>query len=113
MLKLHKTDNGINMETVICDACGHKQEIELAVGHQIIPEDAATLFGISDSPTVTLCLHCSTEIRDWYRGRVSTLTYDSRQQRFRSKLPDEIGKEYQIAYQGFLDYKGKWRKRFK
>ena len=101
------------MELEICNACRRKFEPELAVRHQIIPKDTAILFGISDSPTVTLCIHCSTEIRDWYRGRVSTLTYDSALQGFRSKLPNEIKEEYQIAYQGFLDYKGKRRKRFR
>ena len=101
------------MEIVKCDACGHKQEIELTVKHRIIPEDVAILFDISDSPTVTLCTHCSTEIRDWYRGQVSTLTYDSVLQHFRLKLPNEIRKEYQTAYQLFLDYKGKRRKRFR
>ena len=100
------------MEPVICDVCGHKQEIELTVIHRIIPEDVAILCGISDSPAVTLCIYCYNEIRDWYRGRVSTLTYDSGLKRFRSKLPSEIRKEYQIAYQDFLDYKGKRRKRF-
>ena len=101
------------MELVICGACGHKQEIELTVIHRIIPKDVGILCGLSDSPAVTLCIHCSTEIGDWYRGRVSTLTYDSVLQRFRSKLPNEIRKEYQTAYQGFLDYKGKPRKRFR
>ena len=101
------------MELVKCDACGHKQEIELTVIHRIIPEDIAILSGISDSPTVTLCIHCSNEIRDWYRGQVSTLAYDSALKRFRSKLPNEIKEEYQIAYRGFLDYKGKPRKRFR
>jgi len=100
------------MEPVICEACGHKQEIELTVMHRIIPEDVAILFDISDFHAVTLCVYCFNEIRDWYRGRVSTLTYDSALQRFRSKLPNEIMKEYQIAYQGFLDCKGKRRKRF-
>ena len=100
------------MEPVICEACGHKQEIVLTVIHRIIPEDIAILSGISDSPAVILCIHCSTEIRDWYRGRVSTLIYDSALQCFRSKLPNEIKEDYQTAYQGFLDYKGKRRKRF-
>ena len=101
------------MEHVICEACRRKFEPELTIRHQIIPKDAAILCGISDSPAVTLCIHCSNEIRDWYRGRVSTLAYDSALQRFRSKLPNEIRKEYQTAYQGFLDYKGKRRKRFR
>ncbi len=100
------------MEPDICNACRRKLEPNQAVKHQIIPEDAAILFGISGSPTWTLCIHCSGEIRDWYRGRVSNLTYDSALQRFRSKLPNEIRKEYQIAYQDFIDYKGKRKKRF-
>ena len=100
------------MEPEICNACGRKLEPKIAVRHQIIPEDTAILFDISDSPAVTLCIYCSNQIRDWYRGRVSTLTYDSGLQHFRSKLPTEIRKEYQTAYQGFLDYKGKRRKRF-
>ena len=112
-MRLHKTNNGINMELVICDACGHKQETELTVVHRIIPEDVAIRFGLSDSSAVTLCIYCSNEIRDWYRGRVSSLTYDSGLKSFRSKLPNEIRKEYHIAYKGFLDYKGKRRKRFR
>ncbi len=95
------------METVTCDACGQKQEIELAVIHKIIPEDIAILFDISDSPTVALCVPCSNEIRDWYRGRVSTLNYDSGLQRFKPKSRNEISEEYQTAYLRFLDYKGK------
>ena len=101
------------MELVKCDACGHKQETELTVIHRIIPEDVAIRFDLSDSPRVTLCIYCSNEIRDWYRGRVSSLTYDSGLQRFRPKIPNEIRKEYHIAYQGFLDHKGKRRKRFR
>ena len=101
------------MELVICDVCGHKQETELTVVHRIIPEDVAIRFGISDSPAVTLCIYCSNEIRDWCRGRVSTLTYDSGLKRFRSKSQNEIRKEYQTAYQSFLDHKGKRRKRFR
>ena len=95
------------MKTVICDACGQKQEIELAVIHSIIPEDIAILSDISDSPTVALCVTCSNGIRDWYRGRVSTLTYKSGPQRFSPKSRNEISEEYQTAYQGFLNYKGK------
>jgi hypothetical protein len=98
------------MELVKCDACGHKQEVELTVIHKIVPDDIAIRSGLSDSPTVTLCMYCFNEIRDWYRGRVSILTYDSGQQCFRPKAPNEIRKEYQIAYQGFLDYKGKRKK---
>lgn len=94
------------MKTVICDACGQKQEIELAVIHNIIPEDIATIFDISDSPTVALCVTCSNEIRDWYRGRVSISNYDERLQRFSPKSRNEISEEYQTAYLRFLDYKG-------
>ena len=101
------------MELVTCDACGHKQETELTVKHRIIPEDVAINFSLSDSPSVTLCIYCSNEIRDWYRGRVSALTYDNGLQRFRPKAPNEIRKEYQTVYQGFLDYKSKRRKRFR
>ena len=101
------------MELVKCDACGHKQETELTVTHKIIPEDVAIRFGLSDSPTVTLCMYCFNEIRDWYRGRVSILTYDSGLKHFRSKASSEIRKEYQTAYQGFLDHKSQRRKRFR
>ena len=101
------------MELVKCDACGHKQETELTVIHRIVPEDVAIRFGLSDSSTVTLCIYCSNEIRDWYRGRVSILTYDSVSKHFRSKASNEIRKEYQTACQGFLYHKGKRRKRFR
>lgn len=101
------------MELVKCDACGHKQETELTIKHRIIPEDATVRFELSDSPSVTLCMYCFNEIRDWYRGRVSTLTYDIVLKRFRAKAPNEIRKEYHIAYQDFLTYKGKRKKRFR
>ena len=112
-IKRLKTSNRIRMELVKCDACGHKQEVELTVAHKIIPEDVAIRYGITDSTSVTLCIYCSNEIRDWYRGRVSTLTYDSGLKKFRPKASNEIRKEYQKTYQDFVDYKGLRRKRFR
>ena len=107
------TSNKIRMELVKCDACGHNQEVELTVTHKIIPEDVAIRYSITDSTSVTLCIYCSNEIRDWYRGRVSTLTYDSSLKKFRSKASNEIRKEYQKTYQDFVYYKGLRRKRFR
>jgi hypothetical protein len=101
------------MELVKCDACGLKQETELTVVHKIVPDDIAKRYGITESATVTLCIYCSNEIREWYRGRVSTLTYDSGLKHFRSKASNEIRKEYHKAYQNFLTYKGSQRKRFR
>ena len=49
----------------------------------------------------------------WYRGRVSTLTYDSGLKRFRHKAPGEVSKEYQVAYQDFLNYKSKKKRRYR
>jgi len=46
------------MEQTKCNACGHAIEAGAAVVHQIVPEEAKKLFGISDSSTTMLCNDC-------------------------------------------------------
>ena len=101
------------MKTCMCDACGREIEPEFAVKHRIVPEEIASLYGISDSLTTTLCSDCSVAIRSWYQKKVSTLMYDSGIKRFRSKTPVEMANEYHHVYQGFVDFKRKRRKRIK
>ncbi len=101
------------MKKEICDACGREIEPDFAVKHRVVPEEAAALYGISDSTTTTLCLECSNEVHNWYHKRVSTVTYNSQIKRFRAKSAIEMANEYQAAYNGFVQYKRKRKKSVK
>ena len=101
------------MEQTKCNACGRAIEDGAAVVHQIVPEEAKELFGISDSSTAMLCKGCSKEVIDWYQKRIFSSTYDSNLKRFRAKSPAEMAGEYHKVYQGFVNFRRKRRKRIK
>jgi hypothetical protein len=96
-----------------CNACGRAIEAGIAVVHQIVPEEAKELFGISDLSTTILCNGCSKEVIAWYQKRISSVTYDSNIKRFRVKSPAEMAGEYYKVYQSFANFRGKRRKRKK
>ena len=101
------------MEQTKCNACGHAIEAGAAVVHQIVPEEAKTLFGISDASTTILCKGCSKEVINWYQKRMSSVTYDSNIKQFRAKSPTEMASEYHKTYQSFVNFRRKRRKRIK
>jgi hypothetical protein len=94
-----------------CNACGRAIEAGKAVEHHIVPEDVQRLLNTADSSKAPLCTNCSREVADWYRGKISDVTYDSNLKRFRTKSPSEIINEYHKAYQVFLNFKGNRQKR--
>jgi len=101
------------MEQTKCNACGHAIEAGAAVVHQIVPEEAKKLFGISDSSTTMLCNDCWKKVLNWYQKSISSITYDSNIKRFRAKSPAEMASEYHKVYQSFVDFRGMRRKRIK
>ena len=101
------------MEKTKCSACGHAIEAGTAIVHQIVPEEAKILFGISDSSTSILCNYCWKNLLNWYQRSISSITYDSNIKRFRAKSPVEMAGEYHKVYQSFTNFIGKRRKRIK
>ena|GEM_PF-2047089 len=103
----------VAMEQTKCNACGHAIEAGAAVVHQIVPEEAKKLFGISDSSTTMLCNGCSKEVINWYQKSISSVTYDSNIKQFRAKSPVEMASEYHKTYRSFVNFRRKRRKRIK
>jgi len=103
----------MSMQQTKCNACGRAVEAGTAMVHQIVPEKAKELFGVSDSSTTILCKSCSKEVIDWYQKRISSITYDSNIKQFRAKSPAEMANEYHNTYRSFVNFRRKRRKRIK
>ena len=101
------------MEKLTCNACGQKIELSSAVARRLIPKVTVELHGVLDSPDILLCGSCSDEIDNWYQKTVSTMTYDNALQKFRTKTPRELVKEYQNVFNSFAKFKREHRKRTK
>jgi len=89
----------------ICEFCGYKDELGTVKKYHIFPQEIMEEAGIKRSKIMKLCSNCQQELNKWYSTNVSKMTYDTRMKRFRAKSPQEMIKEYEIAYQSFSRYK--------
>jgi hypothetical protein len=88
-----------------CDICGQGCDIVELERHNIVPREIRELVEGSRFRVVTLCPACSAELRRWNVVRVSDKRYDSKTKRFVVKSPEEIAREYPLAYKLFRSYK--------
>ena len=93
------------MNNRTCEICRHVLSPQEAVIHRIVPEEVTLQANILDTRTAVLCLNCSIEIQNWYRKKVYSTNYDTRIKQFIPKPPAELVKEYELAYETFMDYK--------
>lgn len=89
----------VNCELCSCDESG------LLKRYYIVPQAITEQAGIQRPKTVRLCSNCQQELGIWYSAKVGALTYDTAMKQFTPKLPSQLFKEYEIAYQWFTKYK--------
>ena len=92
------------MKTIVCEACGKLFSGRYAVIFPVVPNEVATLQGIHDSRTVTICLECSHQLPTWYQKTISTIVYNDNKKHFRDKTPNELVKEYEFAFESFTNF---------
>ncbi len=93
------------MVTKACELCRHEVELGVIEKHYIVPAEVRGQADIQKGGIVRLCPNCSQELNKWNLTKVSDSTYDTTTKRFRDKTPQEIAKEYEVAYELFAQYK--------
>ena len=98
------------MGTKTCQLCGYEDEAGSIKKYHVIPQEIAERAGIHKSRIIRLCSNCQRELSRWYSTKVADMTYDTKMKQFRVKSPQEMVREYEIAYQRFARYKKEQKK---
>jgi len=93
-----------------CEICGYEDEPGTLKKYHVIPQEIMEQAGIKRTKIRKLCQNCQDELNKWYSTNISDITYDTGIQRFRTKSPQEMLREYEVAYQAFTRYKKEQQK---
>ena len=99
------------MRKVRCEICGNRIEPGYIERHHVVPTHITEKAGLSELPILRLCRNCHREVHTWYSAKVSGMTYDPGTKRFRTKPWLEMVKEYEYAFNSFMEGKKKRTKR--
>ena len=88
-----------------CELCGCQIELGLVEKHHVVPTDVTEQAGLPESQTLRLCSDCHREAHSWYSATVSDMEYEPKIKRFRNKLPLEMVREYEFAFNSFMKRK--------
>ena len=92
------------MEKKACELCGCEVGSRAMEKHYIVPSEVSEQAGVDKSRIIRLCFNCQRELNRWYSAKIADMTYDTKTKQFRTKSPQEMAKEYEIAYQWFSRY---------
>ena len=93
------------MKKKACELCGCEVEPRAMKKYHIVPSEVREQAGIRRSKIIRLCSDCYAELHKWYSAKIFNTTYDANIKMFRAKSPQEMVKEYESAYRGFVRYK--------
>ena len=88
-----------------CDLCGYTSILGPVEECSIVPNDIARAAGMPKSQTIRMCCNCRRELDTWFSAKVAKMVYDIGMQRFRYRTHTEMVKEYQSAFNAFVDYR--------
>jgi hypothetical protein len=89
----------------ICEVCGYISLLGAIEKYHTIPVQITKAAGMPESPLIKICLNCHKELDTWYLAKVAEMVYDDKMQRYRYRDPAEMVKEYQSAFNGFINFK--------
>jgi heterodisulfide reductase subunit B len=95
----------VNTETVSCQLCGNEVEARSIQKHSVIPKEIMEQARMRRAKIIRLCPKCYAELQNWYKAKVAATTFDTQIKKFRQRLPAEMVKEYQAAYNRFARFK--------
>ena len=93
-----------------CEVCGYQSQRGDIKKYHIVPSEVMRKVGKLRPRIIVLCNNCHEELDKLCPKLVADITYDTRIKRFRAKSPQEMVKEYEIAYQRFAQYKKEQQK---
>jgi NMD protein affecting ribosome stability and mRNA decay len=92
-------------EKIICQLCGSEVEPKAIEKHYVVPKEITEQARMRRAKIVRLCPKCGAELKSWYSARIADTVYDTQIKRFREKLPLEMVREYEGAYNRFARFK--------
>ena len=92
-------------QSLACQLCGSEVDSRSIEKHYVVPKEIMEQARIRRAKIVRLCPKCNAELRNWYDAKIAFTTYDTQIKKFRQKLPAEMVKEYEGAYNRFARYK--------
>jgi uncharacterized protein with PIN domain len=93
------------VQSVACQLCGSEVDSQSIEKHYVVPKEVMEQARIRRAKIARLCPKCNAELRNWYNAKIANTTYDTQIKQFRQKLPAEMVKEYESAYNRFARYK--------
>ena len=93
------------MAKSMCEVCGYQSHRRDIKKYHIVPSVIMREVGEMRSIKIALCNNCHEEFDELCSKVIADMTYDTSVKRFKPKSPQEMVKEYEIAYQRFSRYK--------
>ena len=95
----------VKIQPLTCQLCGSEVDSRFIEKHYVVPKEIMEQARMRRAKIVRLCPQCNAELRNWYDAKIADTTYDPQIKQFRQKLPAEMVKEYEGAYNRFARYK--------
>jgi hypothetical protein len=92
-------------QSLVCKLCGAEVESRSIEKHYVVPREVMEQARMRRAKIIRVCPKCNAELRNWYNAKVARTTYDTQIKQFRQRLPAEMVKEYEGAYNRFAKYK--------
>ena len=93
-----------------CEVCGYQSQRGDIKKYYIVPLEVMEEAGKLRGRKTALCDNCHKELDGLCSKIVADMTYDTMNQRFKAKSPQEMVKEYEAAYRRFVRYKREQQK---
>ncbi|NLE08017.1 MAG: hypothetical protein GX631_02020 [Dehalococcoidales bacterium] len=92
-------------ELVLCQLCGDEVPAPTIEKVYVVPKEITEQARILRARIIRVCPRCSTELQAWYKAKVDKNIYDVQLKKFRVRLPVELVKEYENAFNRFSKFK--------
>ena len=92
-------------EVTSCQLCGKDVDSRSIQKHYVIPKEILEQARIKRARIIRVCPDCGNELQNWYNTKVDRNTFDAQIKKFRERLPVEMVKEYEGAYNRFARFK--------
>lgn len=93
------------VQSMSCQLCGDEVDSRSIEKHYVVPREVMEQARMRRAKIIRVCPNCNAELRNWYNAKIARTTYDTQIKQFRQRLPAEMVKEYEGAYNRFAKYK--------
>ena len=95
----------VRSEATSCQLCGEEVDSGSIRKHYVVPKEIMEQARIKRAKIIRVCPKCGAELDNWYDVKIDRNTFDVQIKKFRERLPVEMVKEYEGAYNRFARFK--------